>query len=150
MKTLNRMVVLALSLMALAGTLAAADGKLMHCFYFTPLASATDADWQAFYKATDELPSKIPGLMRVWYGKLRRPLAVFNPDAEARKKFTDANNKATGEFTRLMRQYGVCMEFKDEAALQAYAPHPEHKKWEEVYGKVRQPGTTTFDIISPK
>src|SRR5262245_48865554 len=115
-----------------SSSLPAADGKLMHCFVFTPVAAATDADWQAFYKATDELPSKIPGLMNVWYGKLRRPFTVQQDGA------------------KLVRQHGVCMEMKDEAMLKKYADHPAHKEWEAVYGKVREPGTSTFDIIGAK
>ncbi len=120
----NLLVVLTLTL--LAGALSAGDGKLMHCFYFTVVEGASEADWQAFYKATDELPGKIPGLLDVWHGKLRRPLRV------------GANQ----------RQYGVCMEMQDEAALKVYADHPAHKAWEQVYFKIRQPGTTTVDIIS--
>jgi|YelNatPaOPRAMG01_1025707.scaffolds.fasta_scaffold12459_5 hypothetical protein len=152
MKILSRVAIGAVFFGAFAGTLAAADGKLMHCFYFTPVASASDADWQAFYKATDALPSKIPGLLRVWYGKLVRPMPVFNVDAETRKKFSDTNNKVEGQatITRVIRQHGVCMEFKDEAALKSYAAHPEHKAWEDVYGKVRVPGTTTLDFVAPK
>jgi hypothetical protein len=42
------------------------------------------------------------------------------------------------------------MEFKDEEALKAYGPHEAHKEWEAVYGKVRQYGTTTVDILPAK
>lgn len=102
----------------------APESKLMHCFVFTAIAEATEADWEAFYTATDELPSKIPGLNRVTHGKLLTP------------NVGDAQ-----------RDYGVCMEMTDEAALQAYADHPAHAEWVEVYGKVRVPGTTTFDYL---
>lgn len=112
-------------LFLLAGVLSAGEKKLMHCFTFTVIEEATEADWQAFYKATDELPGKIPGLNKVWYGKLRRPLRV-------------------GEATR---QFGVCMELDDEAALKVYADHPAHTDWVKVYSKVRVPRTTTFDIL---
>jgi len=144
---MRRIVVSLLCFLVLAGVVPAAENKLMHCFAFTQIDSAVDADWQAFFKATDALAGKIPGLSRVWYGKLRMPLNVFNPDAETRKKFTKENPKASGEFTRLQRQFGVCMEFADEAALKAYAGHPAHQEWVTVYSKVRQPGTTTFDIL---
>ena len=43
------------------GAVWAGEKKLMHCFAFSPIESATDADWQAFFKATDAIPSKIPG-----------------------------------------------------------------------------------------
>lgn len=111
--------------LAAAGALGAADGKLMHCFYFTEQASATADDWAAFARATEALPGEIEGLHRVWHGKLRRPMRA-------------GDNQ---------RQYGVCMEMTDEAALKTYADHPAHKAWEAVYGKVRVPGTTTVDIV---
>lgn len=114
-----------LLLTLLASTLLAGDGKLMHCFYFTVIEGASSADWQAFHKATDELPGKIPGLLDVWYGKLSRPLRVGSNE----------------------RQYGVCMEMESAASLKAYADHPAHKAWEQVYFKVRQPGTTTVDMV---
>ena len=99
-------------------------------------------------QATDALPGKIPGLKRVWYGKLARPLTITNlTDAEARKKLA-ADGKTSGDVTSLRRQHGVCMEFQDEAAFKAYGPNPAHKDWEAVYGKVRVPGTTTFQILA--
>jgi len=130
----------------LAGSGLAGEKKLMHCFYFTPVKNATDADWQAFFKATDALPQQIPGLSRVWYGKLIRNLVVFNTDAETRKKAA-AGETATGPVTRVVREFGVCMEMADQAALKTYATHPAHTKWNEIYSKVREPGTTTVDIL---
>lgn len=138
---------LTILLILAAGLLPAGEKKLMHCFAFTPIADATEAQWKAFYEATDALPGKVPGLTKTWAGKLMRPLAQFGIDAESRKKLTSGEAKVTGEITRNVRQYGVCMEFADEAALKAYAAHPEHKKWEEVYSKVRVAGTTTIDIL---
>ena len=120
-----RHLLLILCLTICAGTLGAADGKLRHCFYFTVIEEATDADWQAFAKATEALTGKIDGLHNVWHGKLRRPMRAGNSQ----------------------RQYGVCMEMADEAALKVYADHPAHAEWVKVYSKVRQPGTTTSDII---
>src|SRR4051794_11857470 len=99
-------------LLSAGSILYGAEGKLLHCFYFTPIAEATDADWKAFAKATDELPKKIPGLTKVEHGKLRRPSA--------------------------QREHGVCMEFKDAAALDAYAKHEAHDTWMKVYEKVRK------------
>jgi len=150
MRRLKRLAICLAVLISAAGVSSGAEGKLMHCFYFTAVEGATEADWQAFYKATDALPGKIPGLLAVWYGKLRRPLSVFMPEAETRKSLKPETTKISGEFSRVVRQHGVCMEFKDEEALKAYAPHPAHKEWETVYGKVRQYGTPTFDILSAK
>jgi hypothetical protein len=108
-----------------AGTLSAGEKKLMHCFAFTSISAATPADWKAFAKATDELPSKSLGITHVWYGKLKKPLG-------------------TGEQSR---DWGACFEFSGPDALASYVGAPAHKAWVSVYEKVRQPGTTTFDIL---
>lgn len=106
----------------------AGEKALLHCFFFTPISEASQADWDAFYKATDELPSRIDGLNRVWVGKLTERAAV-------------------AQQVKLGREYGACMEFADQAALQRYASHAAHDAWLKVYEKVRVPGTTTFDIL---
>ena len=103
----------------------------MHCFAFTEIEGASDADWKAFFQATDELPDKIDGLSKVWVGKLRRPLRQYGRNQDEAR----------------LRQWGVCMEMADEAALAAYADHPAHSAWVAAYAKVRVPGTTTFDIL---
>jgi hypothetical protein len=120
----------------LTGVAAAAEQSVMHCFYFTPVATATDADWQAFYKATDALPGKIPGLTKVWYGKLVRPFRYQMPGKEGQPA------------REIVRSNGVCMEFESQAALKTYAGHAAHKEWEAAYGKVREYGTNTFDILT--
>jgi hypothetical protein len=127
----------------------AAEKTLMHCFAFTPIETASDAEWKAFYKSTDELPGKISGLKRVWHGKLARPLAQNQlkfADPEARKKMM-ADKKGTTEFTVLERKNGVCMEFENQAAFDAYGKSEPHKAWVSVYEKVRVPGTTTYQIL---
>ena len=101
------------------------EKKLMHCFAFTAVKYATQADWDAFYKASDELPKKIKGVSHVWYGKLANPL------------------QSDGMF----RQYGVCMEMESEAAREKYGNDPAHAEWDKAYSKVRVEGTTTFDIL---
>ena len=123
-----RIVAVVFAVCLFAGVMSAADGKLMHCFAFTAIESATAADWDAFYKASDALPGKVPGLLHVWVGKLRRPL-----------KAGDA-----------VRQYGACMEFNDQAALKAYESDPAHTAWVSAYEKVRVPHTLTFDILPPQ
>ena len=106
----------------------AGEKALLHCFFFTPIAEASQADWDAFYDATDKLPSKIDGLNRVWVGKLTERAAV-------------------AQQVKLGREYGACMEFSDEAALKVYTTHAAHDAWLKVYEKVRVVGTTTFDIL---
>ena len=102
----------------------------MHCFAFTPIKEAAQADWDAFYKATDDLPKNVKGLKRVWYGKLARPLKQGD----------------------VVREHGTCMEFEDEAAFKAYGAkdNKAHNDWVAIYSKVRQPGTTTYQILPVK
>ena len=136
--------------LTLSATLSLAGEKtMMHCFAFTPIETASQSDWDAFHKATDELPKKIHGLKRIWYGKLARPLAQnqlkFN-DPEARKKML-ADKKGSTEFTVVERKNGVCMEFDNQKAFEAYGSSEPHKTWVSVYEKVRVPGTTTYQIL---
>lgn len=120
--------ILLAGVLAFSGLASAGEKALMHCFFFTPIAEASEADWDAFYKATEELPGKIEGLNRVWAGKLRKRAAV-------------------SQQVKLGREYGACMELTDEAALERYAVHPAHDDWVKIYEKVRVAGTTTFDIV---
>jgi hypothetical protein len=137
----------AAALVMTATTAAAGEKKMMHCFAYTVIDTATEADWQAFYKATDALPSKIPQISKVWYGKLRAPLAQFTVDAEARKKLAAGEKDVDAKANRLMRQQGVCMEMENAEALKAYTANPYHKVWLAAYEKVRVAGTTTYDIL---
>jgi hypothetical protein len=127
---MERIALCALGLFLLSNTALAGEKKLMHCFAFTVIDEATDADWKAFAAATDALPGKIPGLTKVWHGKLARPLTVYN---------------AKGD--KLIRQHAVCMEMDNQEALSKYASNPAHADWMKAYEKVRKPGTTTYDIL---
>lgn len=134
----------------LAGCLGYAGEKhLMHCFAFTPIKTATQADWDAFYKATDAMPKKIPVVKMVWYGKLLRPLVQYSvTDAAARKQLQAGETGVTAPVAMTRREYGVCMAIEGgEAGLKQYADHPYHKEWVAVYEKVRVAGTTTYDIL---
>jgi hypothetical protein len=104
---------------------ATSEKTLLHVFAYTPLEGATPQDFDNFNKATSDLLGKVPGLKRVWVGRLKAPF-----DAQEGK-----------------RVYGVGMEFENAKALAAYADDPAHKDWEKIYRKVRVAGTTTFDIL---
>lgn len=143
---MNRLVCLAGTLL-LATSAFAGEKALMHCFAYTPIETATHAEWDAFYKATDAMPSKMPMVKKVWYGKLRAPLAIFSVDPEARKKINAGEKDVPGKANRVVRQHGVCMEMTDADALKSYVANPYHKEWMAAYEKVRVAGTTTFDII---
>lgn len=137
-------------LAAFAFLASAQDKKLMHCFAFTQIDAATPADWEAFAKATDALPGQIPGLSKVWHGKLARPMSITQIDGqvdpEVRKKLM-AGETIDAKVKVLRRQYGVCMEFANQDALKAYAKHAAHDTWMKAYEKVRVAGTTTIDIL---
>ena len=136
------------SLLVLTGVLSAGEKKLMHCFAFTTVKEATAADWKAFQAATDALPKKMPGVVtHVWHGKLRSPLGQFSVDDATGKKLRAGEKDVPGTVNRSAREYGVCMEMADEAALKTYADHAAHKEWVGVYSKVRVEDTTTFDIL---
>lgn len=126
-----RLLPLAATLLLLAPGAIAGEKALMHCFAFTEIEEATDADWKAFLDSTNALPDKIDGLNKVWVGKLRRPLRQFGRNQDEPR----------------LRQWGVCMEMTDEDALKTYADHEAHTEWVKVYSKVRVAGTTTFDIL---
>src|SRR5436853_365835 len=99
----------AATLLLTAGLAAAGEKGMMHCFAFTVIPEATDADWKAFAEATDQWPSKFKGIKMVWHGKLRAPLAQFVISAEARKKLAAGEKEVDTKASRLMRQHGVCM-----------------------------------------
>ncbi len=101
------------------------EKALLHAFAYTAIEEATEEDFEAFKNATADMVGKIPGLRKVWVGKLRLPLTQGESE----------------------RTHGVAMEFDDEAALDVYADLPAHDAWIEVYDRVRVRGTTTFDIL---
>ncbi|SRR5258708_8746876 len=138
----------AFTLLLTSGLATAAEKGLMHCFAFTPIAEATDAQWKAWQDATDLWPKKYPGIKTVWYGKLRRPLAQFQVDAAASKKLAAGEKEVEAKAKRVVREYGACMLFTDEEALKNYTAQPYHKDWTAAYEKVRVAGTTTYDILS--
>jgi hypothetical protein len=137
------------ALTLLSGSARAGEKTLMHCFAWTPIKEATPADWQAFYKASDALPQKIKGIIRVWYGKLDMPLSqtqIGKIDSATFQKYR-AGESVTVPVTRTAREYGMCMEMKDADVLKAYDDDPYHKVWTEAYAKIRVDGTTTFNIM---
>lgn len=145
--TMIRKMLVSTALLA-AATAFAGEKKLMHCFAYTPIATATQADWDAFHKASDAMPSKIPGVTKVWHGKLARPLnLVMGADAADRKKVAAGEKDVTGKLALTKREYGMCIEMENEGVLKSYAAHPYHKDWMAAYEKVRVAGTTTFDIL---
>ncbi len=126
----------------------AGEKKLMHCFAWTSVKTATQADWDAFFKASDAMPSKIKGVTHVWYGKLANPLSQFSVQAEgdAQQKLRSGET-VPAKVTRTPRDWGMCMEMNGPDTLKAYENDPYHKTWVEAYSKIRVEGTTTFNIL---
>lgn len=147
-RILNRAIFSAGMLLA-TGLAAAGEKGMMHCFAFTPIKEATQADWDAFYKATDMMPIKMSAeVTKVWYGKLRAPLAQWRIlDPAAAKQARAGEKDVTSKIQFFSREHGVCLLMTSEAALKTYTANPFHKEWMAAYEKVRVAGTTTFDII---
>jgi hypothetical protein len=146
---LTRIAATAAALLLMTGVAGAADKTLMHCFAWTSIKEATPADWDAFFKASDALPSKIKVVKKVWYGKLANPLgqtSITNLDPDTRKKYT-AGDKVNAEVQRTPRDWGMCMEMTSLDALKAYDGDPYHKTWTDAYAKIRVDGTTTFNFV---
>lgn len=144
-----RAALLTAGLLAASSVAVAGEKGLMHCFAFTQIDAASQAEWDAFKAATDKLPKTMKGVVtKVWHGKLRAPLNQLRTDGATNKKLQAGEKDVMGPVNRVQRQYGVCMLIKDEAALKTYAEHPEHKNWVSVYEKVRVAGTTTYDILA--
>ena len=132
----------------MTGSLTAGEKSLMHCFAYTTIETATPAEWEAFYKASDALPKKMPFIKRVWFGKLRGPLATFQVDAAANKKLRAGEKNVDAKTNFLPRQAGMCIEFEGgPEVLKTYSAHPFHAEWMAAYEKVRVAGTTTYDIL---
>lgn len=130
-----------------SGLATAGEKGMMHCFAFTVIPTATDAEWTAFAQATDKWPKKFKGIKKVWHGKLRAPLQQFVITADARKKLAAGEKDVDTKGNRLMRQHGVCMVMVGPDTLKEYTASPYHKEWTAIYEKVRVAGTTTYDIL---
>ena len=97
------------------------EKTLIHAISFKPVDGATPEQIQEVWAATRRMAAEVPGIKRIWMGRV-----------------TNRGPALT---------HGIVMEFENEAALKAYAPHPAHAKWEEIYFKVRTPGSNTIDVV---
>ena len=98
---------------------------VVHAVAWTAKEDATPEGLEEFKQATESLVGSMPGLRRVWVGKLRQPLIIGD----------------------LKRNYGLILEFDDLATREAYSSHPNRVPWAAVWEKVRLPGSTNFDVI---
>ena len=97
----------------------------VHCVAWTAKDGMTPADLDRFKADLGKLPGMFPGLQRIWVGKLSRPIT-------------------SGDATR---DYGLAIEFTDMAAKQAYSDSARRDEWMQLFGTVRNPGSTSFDVV---
>jgi hypothetical protein len=88
-------------------------------------AGSTPEQRQKALDGVKTMAAEMPGIKNVWL----KTLKVQGPSAE------------------LVFDAAFVMEFADEAAFKAYATHPSHKKWEEVYLPLRE-SSRTHDITN--
>src|SRR5262245_442646 len=93
--------------------------SILHVITVKWKADSTEAQRQAAIDGVKTMASQIPGMTNVWL----KTIKVQGMDAV------------------------IGMEFKDQAAFDAYAAHPAHAKWEEVYIPVRE-RSLTHDITN--
>ena len=96
----------------------------IHAAAWTARADLTPQEFERFKAETAAMVGVVPGLKRAWVGKLRAP-ATFD------------GNK---------RDYGIVLEFDNVKSKEAYSDkHP--MPWYEDFGKIRQPGSSNFDVV---
>ena len=84
-------------------------------------AESTAAQQQAAIDGVKMMAAKIPGITNVWVKKIKVQPAEFSTV--------------------------FAMEFKDQAAFDAYAKHPAHDEWMKLYEPVRE-RSTTHDVTN--
>ena len=90
--------------------------SVLHVITLKWTDGATDAQKQAALDGVKTMAAQVPGLTNVWLKTLKVQPQGYNAV--------------------------IALEFKDQAAFDAYAANPAHKEWEKVYLPVRQQSTT--------
>jgi hypothetical protein len=93
--------------------------SILHIITVQWKADSTPEQRQAALDGVKTMASQIPGVTNVWL----KTIKVQGKDAV------------------------IVMEFKDQAAFDAYTNHPAHKKWEEIYLPIREQ-SLTHDITN--
>ena len=109
----------------LAGQEKAATQKTtIHAAAWTARDGLTQQEFESFKNETAGMVGTVPGLKRAWVGKLRAPVT----------------------FDGVKRDYGIVLEFDNVKSKEAYSDkHPS--PWYEDFGKLRQPGSSNFDVV---
>ncbi len=93
--------------------------SILHIITVQWTADSKPEQRQAALDGVKTMASQIPGIANVWLKKI----------------------KVQG------KDNVIVMEFKDQAAFDAYTDHPAHKKWEEIYLPIREQ-SLTHDITN--
>jgi ABC-type microcin C transport system permease subunit YejB len=93
--------------------------SILHVITVKWKGESTAAQQQAAIDGVKTMAAKIPGVTNVWL----KTVKVQGMDAV------------------------IVMEFKDQAAFDAYADHPAHKDWEKIYLPIREL-SQTHDITN--
>jgi hypothetical protein len=115
-----------LLLLALSATTMATAQQVKHIVVFKYKPSATPEQIEQVSTAFKALKSKIPGIVSFEYGTNNSP------------------EKLNKGFTHV-----YLLTFTDAAARDAYLPHPEHKKFGELLGKLgvlEEPFVVDFEV----
>jgi len=88
--------------------------SILHIITVQWKADSTPEQRQAAIDGVKTMASQIPGITNVWLKTI----------------------KSQG------KDNVIVMEFKDQAAFDAYTEHPAHKKWEEIYLPIREQSLT--------
>jgi len=94
--------------------------SVLHVITVKWKGDSTPVQRQAAIDGVKTMASKVPGITNVW---LKTVKVQGDKDAV------------------------IVMEFKDQAAFDAYTEHPAHKKWEEIYLPIREQ-SQTHDITN--
>src|SRR5690606_20343096 len=105
--------VLSVATLTLSGFLAAKNDQVRHVVVFKYKPEATEAEIAQVTKAFSELKKTIPGIISFEHG------------------INDSTEKKNQGFTHV-----YMVTFKNAEARDTYLPHPEHKKFGQLLGKL--------------
>ncbi len=105
--------VLSIATLTLTGFLAAKNDQVRHIVVFKYKSDATEAEIAQVTKAFSELKKTIPGIISFEHG------------------INDSPEKKNQGFTHV-----YMVTFKNAEARDTYLPHPEHKKFGQLLGKL--------------
>ncbi|MBO0860949.1 MAG: Dabb family protein [Chloracidobacterium sp.] len=94
--------------------------SILHVITVQWKANSTAEQRQAAIDGVKAMASQVPGISGVWLKTIKKQ----GP-----------------------KDAVIVMEFKDQAAFDAYVANPAHKKWEEIYLPIREE-SQTFDITN--